>query len=125
MMRYAASRMFALACGFGLACFCFVGCDDSPAAECHALPTVCPATVPSYATQIAPIFNARCNGCHNANDPTGPWPFDSHSDVDDWSGMILDDLEHCTMPPPDSGMPLPDNERALLQAWLACGAPNN
>jgi hypothetical protein len=86
---------------------------------------VCPATVPSYATQIAPIFNARCNGCHNANDPTSPWPLDNHSDVHDWRGTILDDLEHCAMPPPDSGMPLPDNERALLQAWLVCGAPDN
>jgi hypothetical protein len=72
-----------------------------------------------------PIFSARCQSCHDPDDPDGPWPFDTYSDISDWRGSILRELDSCSMPPPSSGLVLPESERELLHAWLVCGAPEN
>ena len=101
-----------------------LGCSES-APECVAVPRECQGAAPSYALDVAPIFSARCGGCHNRSDPSGPWPFDEREDVADWSAQVLRALESCSMPPPGSGMPLPDAERKLLANWLRCGAPDN
>ena len=108
----------------GLAFALAVGCSE-PAAECGSLPQECTGTPPSYQNDIAGIVRVRCSGCHNPLDPSGPWPFETRSDLSDWRDQVSRDIQSCAMPPPGSGMPLPDDERALLNAWLVCGAPDN
>lgn len=105
-------------------CVFALGCSNA-SSECRALPAVCPATAPSYANDVAPIFGARCSSCHNVNDPSGPWPFDNHDHISDWRELILQEVATCAMPPPSSGMSFPPEERAIVHAWLVCGAPNN
>ncbi|HEU4579656.1 MAG TPA: hypothetical protein VFS67_15465 [Polyangiaceae bacterium] len=114
---------WALAAGF-LAC----GSDDAVApttATCPILSYDCPAELPSYANEVAPLFAAHCNQCHNGQDPRGPWPLNDPIDIGDWALSIKADLEDCLMPPPDSKAPLSDADRQTLHTWLACGAPNN
>jgi hypothetical protein len=123
-MRPTASRVAIPLVGLGLTFVLTAGCGESPR-ECRALSAECPATVPSYAAQIAPIISARCASCHNTDEPSNPWPLDNVGEIADWRSHFLHELETCSMPPPDSGKSLPEDERALLYAWLSCGAPDN
>jgi hypothetical protein len=96
--------------------------DDKP--ECKPLPTECQPPVPSYASDVAPIFAARCVTCHDGG-PGGEWPLQSYDDVSTWGGPITIQLRNCSMPPPDSGHTLPESERETINAWLVCGAQDN
>ena len=89
------------------------------------LSTVCAAPPPSYANDIVPILDARCNGCHDPAIPDGPWPLHDYQDVIDWKGVVVDSLLNCAMPPADSPTTLPEVERQRLFAWVACDTPNN
>lgn len=89
------------------------------------LSTVCAEPSPSFANDVVPILDARCNSCHDATIPDAPWPLHDRQDVLDWKGIVVDSLLNCTMPPADSGSTLPENERQRLFAWFACDTPDN
>ncbi len=95
------------------------------AKACATLSSVCPAVEPSYKEQIFPIVEAKCNNCHSASVPNGPWPFDSYESIVDWQLLIVDDIQSCRMPPADADPPLSEAERTLINDWLVCGAKNN
>lgn len=86
---------------------------------------VCLEPSPSFANDIVPILDTRCNTCHDGNIPDGPWPLHDLGDVLEWKGLVIESLLDCTMPPPDSGTTLPEVERQRLLAWIACGTPDN
>jgi hypothetical protein len=98
--------------------------SSTPIASC---PTVdaspCETPVPSYAKDIAPLFDRDCNHTCHAPD-AGPWPLTDRQLVIDWTDPIVRDIEGCTMPPPDAGT-LPISERKAILDWFACGAPDN
>jgi uncharacterized membrane protein len=107
-----------------------LGCDDqseTPAAVCPILSSNCPAVVPSYANEVAPILAAHCGQCHTRENlsPTAPWPLDDPTDVADWASTIQADIGDCLMPPPEADAPLNDVDRDTLHVWLLCGAPLN
>jgi hypothetical protein len=80
--------------------------------------------MPSYRTQVAPIFQRRCLTCHSPGGQEEVLPFTSYQQVFNSRSAILNQVYHCVMPP--AGNPAPDaQERALLFGWLVCGAPNN
>jgi len=108
----------------------FPGCSsDTKPAGSPACPGVtqaqCPETVPSYASDVAPIIQARCAACHAVNNAQGLWPLSDQASVKHWSDTILRQLRTCEQPPPDSGYVLSSDERQALEAWLVCGAPDN
>jgi hypothetical protein len=108
----------------------FQGCgSDSQSSDLPSCPGVtvatCPEAVPSYAGEIAPIIDARCNHCHAPGNPDGLWPLTDHASVKDWSDTILRDVGACIQPPPRSGYALTLDERNALEGWLLCGAPDN
>jgi hypothetical protein len=84
-------------------------------------PTECPDPAPRYA-DVSPIITARCITCHNGV-PNGPWPLIGYDHVADWQNEIRDELLRCSMPPPDAGAALPDDERTAILVWLRCGLP--
>lgn len=101
---------------------------DTDAGELACAPPashVCPTPPPSFANDILPIIVQRCDGCHDPNAPSGPWPFQGYDDVAGWATLIQPDLTDCTMPPPGSGVTLPAAERFLILSWIDCGIPNN
>ena len=101
---------------------------DSGGMAASCLPpasTICVTPAPSFATEIVPILDARCNTCHDATLPEAPWPLHEHEDVLDWKTVFVTSLLDCTMPPPDSGAALPESERQRIFAWVACGLPDN
>src|SRR6185369_2492569 len=52
----------------------------------------------SYATQVAPILQAKCVGCHSPGN-LGPFAMSSYKQVKGWSGMIREVLLERRMPP--------------------------
>jgi len=96
-----------------------------PALVCPTLSSECPAVVPSYTNEVAPILAAHCGQCHTRENPSGPWPLEDPSDLADWATSLQADLSECLMPPPDADAPLSDADRDTLHVWLMCGAPAN
>jgi hypothetical protein len=110
-----------------LACVLSVGaCGDNekpPVACTVTAPAECPEPALYYA-DVATIFEARCSSaaaCH-AGVKGGPWPLSTYDDVSDWQDVIRAEVLHCSMPPPDSGMSISDQEREAILTWIKCGA---
>ncbi len=97
------------------------GGDDSMLAACAvAAPTACPSPPPHFA-DVQPIFAARCGQCH---DGTGPeWPLKEYRQVADWQDSIRDRVLDCSMPPPESRIPMTVAERVAVLTWIKCGFP--
>lgn len=97
---------------------------SNPSAQCPAdVPDGCPSPAPSYTTDVVPVLDAKCNGCHTGGE--GPWPLTNHDDVVHWRYQVLREVVQCTMPPPLSKPELTEAERAMIVDWLMCGAPEN
>ena len=89
------------------------------------LPSMCPAQPPSYKTDIAPILAVRCFPCHQPGGVEGTTRnYSTYAVVSAQQQSMESQTYQCRMPPGDSPAPTPQ-ERALLLAWLVCGAPNN
>jgi len=106
-----------------------VGCSrtadsTSGAGACTRADPTCPAIVPSYANEIAPIFTAACVPCHYAGNPYAQSNLVDYANVHRVYGSALGQVESCLMPPA-SVQQLSEAERTAVLAWLACGAPDN
>jgi mono/diheme cytochrome c family protein len=97
--------------------------SDAAAALCTVqAPTSCPTPKPHYA-DVEPIFKQRCVGCHNGASPDSQWPLTEYEHVADWFDIIRDEMLHCSMPPADSGITMPNAERSAILTWIRCGFP--
>jgi len=84
-------------------------------------PTSCPDPAPTY-KQVALIIEERCESCHSPR-WTGPWPLDNYQHVADWQDTIRSNMLDCSMPPPETGLTMPNEERMVILNWLRCGLP--
>lgn len=84
-------------------------------------PTSCPDSPPRF-DDVTPIFKQRCAPCH-VSEWTGPWPLDTYSHIADWADTIRGHLVECSMPPPEAGTPLPNEESEKILTWIRCGTP--
>lgn len=90
--------------------------------ECEAYaPVECVKPSPVYA-DVEPIFQEVCVSCHSG-EPGAEWPLTTHRHIADWRDEVRAFLSDCTMPPPDSGIVLPERDRRLVLDWLRCGLP--
>jgi hypothetical protein len=85
----------------------------------------------TWCNQISRIFQKHCQECHRPGE-IGPMPFLSYADVQGWEAMIGEVVAQGRMPPwhanPQYGqfvndIRLSDEEKALVAAWVAAGAP--
>jgi hypothetical protein len=83
-------------------------------------PTACPDPPPHFA-DVTPVLAERCTVCHYGG-VGGPWPLLEYHQVADWRDSVRAMLLDCTMPPPDSGVSMSDDERLAILTWIACGA---
>ncbi len=94
--------------------------DDATAFVCTVTaPTVCPDPAPHY-PDVQPIIQRTCVPCHNGS-VGGPWPLLQYSHVADWQDVIRAFVLDCSMPPPDAGVPISDEERTAILTWILCG----
>ena len=101
----------------------------TPAQGCSIpVPTV---TNISYATQVAPLLQARCVHCHSPGN-IGNWAMASHQVVSNFAGAIRHEVLARRMPPwhadPQHGrftndVSLTPDEIATLVQWANAGAP--
>jgi uncharacterized membrane protein len=101
-----------------------VACGDGGGSCPNDQPASCPATVPSYAADIAPAVDGVCGQCHAAGGVSANKPLDTYANLFQRRGSVLGQLVGCLMPP-KAATQLTPQERADLLAWLVCGAPNN
>src|SRR5262245_12504743 len=100
------------------------------AAAIHAAPGQ-PATTPTFVTDIAPLLHSRCTPCHQA-DGDAPFPLETFAEVSRHARQIAEVTAKRYMPPwkPDTDSPpfigdrrLTSAEIALIDRWVAAGAP--
>lgn len=89
-------------------------------------PTPKDTTGPSFATELKPLFQAKCTGCHDGSGPgVGPGDFNIYNDVKravdsanlEGRVFVIQDMPQ--------GDTLSVQQRILLKKWLEKGAPNN
>ena len=92
--------------------------DAGTAPPCMATaPTSCPDPAPDY-SDVEPIFIERCQVCHDGQH--GEWPLATYGHVADWSDSIRSRMLSCTMPPVDSCVTMPLEERQrILESGMA------
>ena len=108
-------------------CSSTVGSDDpdSGSDQCPTLTGGCPATPPSWQSDVQPLVLTYCTACHGKGGVEQP-TFDATS----YQGVLVARSEigtvtiNCSMPP--AGWPAPDAaQRQTLLSWVECGAPDN
>ena len=99
--------------------------SSSSGASCpNDLPAACPSPPPSYAKDVAPVFQQSCTTCHSPTGRQANRLLTDYAHVNAQVGAVLSQVHGCRMPPAD-GPPLTAEGRKILQTWLVCGAPNN
>lgn len=88
-------------------------------ATCDVVPpTKCVDPELTYADDVKPIIAARCLSCHDGKGEQ--WPLTSEGHVASWFSQIRDVMIRCQMPPSDSGITMPTEERETILQWLRC-----
>jgi uncharacterized membrane protein len=70
------------------------------------------------------IIQDRCNPCHAPGGQEAVRPFQTYDQIYGDITTVLLNLRRCIMPPVTSPQ-LTADERAVLLAWIACGAMND
>ncbi len=94
-------------------------------------------SAPDYATQVAPIFQQYCAGCHNDDDREGKFSLETYASLQRGTGhgpaflpgdaggslllRVLNGGAKPKMPPKDEPRPGPD-ELSIIEAWIAAVA---
>ena len=103
-----------------------IGCDLAfPARDFHS------KKAPDYATDVAPILQARCTNCHTKGG-VAPFAMDSYMMVLGWSSMMKEVILTKRMPPAqvdpsinhftNAGYIKSDEQQTLIH-WINAGAP--
>src|SRR4051812_47381193 len=92
-----------------------------PALVCNVqAPTACAEPAPHFA-DIQPIIQERCVSCHYGA-VGGPWPLILYGHVKHWQAGAQTMPIDCSMPPPDAGVRMTNEERMAILNWIRCGA---
>jgi hypothetical protein len=95
--------------------------------ECSTPSYTCPDSgAPSYANDVAPILDARCNGCHGngGQEATGRNNLTTWINVKNLHPTPQRLISSCLMPPPPLA-PLTPTEKATVLTWFTCGEQDN
>ena len=118
-----------------VACLALAGCDDdatTPDPTDSVNPDDPPDTTTTYYEHVAPIFKARCWGCHT-DGGVAPFALDNYEEADAWAEAALATTHARTMPPQaitadgtcgewyDDGW-LSDEELQTIADWVDEGA---
>jgi hypothetical protein len=121
-----AATVWAAACSSGSSSS---GSSDDGYATCPTdAPMTCPATVPSWSTDVQPIIDKTCalgGQCHGVGGAEeSQYNYTSYAGVKENYVTMWTELEGCKMPPSDAVAPT-DAEWLTMITWFVCGAPDN
>jgi hypothetical protein len=102
-----------------------MGVDCPPAA-----PLVCPdGGGPTFSDVYQNVIVPVCDRCHSPGGQEAVKPLTTYQQIYGNNGVeasaIRNQIQSCLMPPANQPEVLTDDERQLLLAWIACGAPND
>lgn len=116
-------------CLFALLLVASAGCYNDKETVLYAETACTPSAMPSYATEIVPILQLKCNNCHSGSFASGNILLDSYAEVKKYAdnGKLLGTITWAPgySPMPKNGNKLPGCQVATIQAWIVAGAPNN
>jgi cytochrome c5 len=94
-----------------------------PGTACQAVAT------PTYAADVAPILNQRCNNCHGGNSPSANIKLDVYAEVMKSidNGGLLGSIKHASgySPMPKNSSKMSACEIQKIEDWITQGAANN
>jgi hypothetical protein len=89
----------------------------------------CDPTAGSFATNVMPIIELTCNGCHGGSNPSGNLSLETYDQVkaSALDGSLMNSLHgiNGVSLMPDNTTGLPDCYISQIQNWVNAGAPNN
>ena len=89
----------------------------------------CDSVSVSFKNDIDPILQAKCVGCHNANNPGGGYVYDTYADtknsVDDGTLLGVTNQYASFSPMPKGASKMPECELGKIRNWINEGALNN
>lgn len=99
---------------------------EAGVAQCPQISGDCPTTTPSYTTDVAPILEAHCVGCHGPGGENSDVLLDSYAacTVAKRRTTVPNLVTNCLMPPPPLP-PLTADEITTLQCWFPLIHPPN
>jgi len=105
---------------------CHKAAVDCPPAS----PLVCPdGGGPTFSDVYQNVIVPVCDRCHSPGGQEAVKPLTTYQQIYGNNGVeaseIRNQIQSCLMPPPNQPEVLTDDERQLLLAWIACGAPND
>lgn len=117
------------------------GTPEAPRTPAETTSSASQDTV-SFADDVLPIFRQRCAECHGGEDENGEVRTEVSLNLleyervmagsefgtvieagDPANSFLLDMIVDGTMP--EQGDPVPEEEIAVIRAWIEAGAPNN
>lgn len=121
-MKKTRSIFFALGSTAAIALFLPSACTKAKTPP--PLPEViCNGTV-SFSTQIAPMIEENCAGCHGVGAGTSP-VLSNHAEISANADAIIHALRGTPQLMPQGGPALPDSLIQQFQCWLQQGTQNN
>ena len=102
-------------------------CKYDNEAELYPNPPVCDTIQMTYSTDILPILQTHCYGCHSVGSNISGHPFDDYNIIKNYAliGKLVartnDTLK--PMPQPQAGGLLDECLRLKIKAWANRGAP--
>lgn len=84
--------------------------------------TTCSGPAKSFATDVNPVIQASCAGCHGAGSIAGPGPLLTYAQVFNARAAIRSAVSSGRMPP-NGGLSV--TQKNAILCWIDNGAPNN
>ena len=84
---------------------------------------ICTSTI-SFSTQIAPMIEENCSGCHGSGAGTSP-VLSNHAEIAQNANAIINALRGTPQLMPEGGPALADSLIQQFQCWMQQGTLNN
>lgn len=84
----------------------------------------CKNVTSNFTSNVLPIIQSRCGGCHGEGSTNGPGPLTNFAQISAAKSAI-NDAAVVNSRMPKSGGPLSASEKAIIKCWIASGANNN
>lgn len=87
--------------------------------------TDCGSTFSTYTTNVKPILDANCVGCHNGSNKSGGYDLSTYSHAKNAKDAIVGAVQHASgfAPMPQGGSKLDDASIKLINCWSQNGTP--
>jgi mono/diheme cytochrome c family protein len=86
----------------------------------------CDTVAVKYSAKVKSLVQTHCISCHSPGGQQESQPFTTYNDLSIYAenGTLTDRINNATSPMPPTGL-LDECDRAMIDAWIKAGYPNN